>query len=202
MWSKTQSTSPKHAKGSVLFPLANTRVSQAPSRWEWKWMVVHGHLGPRGEWWVACNALQEAAPEFLHFTPTQNHGAFCFVVLSTSFSPLPFPQLWGREWEFPRGSWLLLAPVASVTRQPCWVLFGLSLGQHRVFHGMLEQAPEGEGGTGSSHWGRGSEPQPGFRVVFPTYLYRSLWTVLKIECESGEITSCVYFDIGSCSDVP
>lgn len=93
--------------------------------------------------------------------------AFFLFFFSTSFSTLPFPQLWGREWEFPRGSWLLLAPGA-VSRQPCCVLFGLSLGQHGMFHGMLEQAPGGEGVIGSSHWGRGSEPQPGFRLVFPT----------------------------------
>lgn len=208
---KTRSVSPKHAKGSVLFPLANTHVSQAPSRWEWKWMVVHGHLGPWGACWVTCSVLQEAAPEFLHFTQTRNPGTASFLLCFSGHLLLPsaFPQLRGRDWEFPWGSWLLPAPrtVALVTRQPCWVLFGFSLGQHRVFHGTLEQAPDGEGVLGSSRWGRGSEPRPGFkscgRGVFPTYpmKYRSFWTGLKTECESEEITSCIYFDIGSCSDV-
>lgn len=140
-----------------------------PSRWEWKWMVVHGHLGPWGEYWVACSVLQEAAPEFLHFTLTQNPrtASFLLCFLGHLLLPSAFPQLWGREWEFPWGSWLLLAPraVASVTRQPYWVVFGLSLGQHRVLHRTFKQVLDGEGVKDSSFWGRGSEPNQALKAM-------------------------------------
>lgn len=185
------------------FPWQKTRVSQAPSRWECKWMAV-----PWGEPWGACSVLQEAAPKFLLFTLTQNPGSASFLLwfFWAPPSPLCFSPALGKGKGITRGSWLLLAPraVVWVTRHLCWVLFGLWLGQDSVLH----RTPGGEGIIGSSHWGRGSEPQPVFksngRVVFPTYStkYRFFWTGLKTECELGDITSCVYFDIGSCSDVP